>query len=118
MTLIGKRIKELRKKAGLTQVELGKKINVTKVSVCCYELGTRTPSLDTLVDLSNIFNVNLDYLLGNDIYVVSDQKEEYGFKLSEEELEFIKIIRKNSKLYDKLIEDPKRFVELLDKKLN
>ena len=118
MTLIGKRIKELRKNAGLTQSELGKKINVTKVSICCYEIGTRTPSLETLIDLSNLFNVNIDYLVGNDIYVVSDNKEEYGIKLSEEELEFIKIIRQNDKLYDKLIEAPKRFVELLDKKLN
>ena len=118
MTLIGKRIKELRKKFGLTQVELGKKLNVTKVSVCCYELGTRTPSLDTLIDLSNVFNVNLDYLIGNDIYVISDQTEEYGFKISKEELEFIKTVRKYDKLYDKLIDDPKRFAELLNKKLN
>ena len=65
-----------------------------------------------------MFNVSIDYLLGKDVYVVSDNKEDYGIKLSEEELEFIEIIRKNDKLYDMLIEDPKRFIELLDKKLN
>ena len=54
---IGSRLKELRKDRKMTQTELGDLLNVTKVSVCCYEKGTRTPSLDTLDDLSDIFNV-------------------------------------------------------------
>ena len=48
MVLLGKRIKEQRKKMNLTQEELGHLINVTKVSICCYENGTRTPTLETL----------------------------------------------------------------------
>ena len=39
--LLAKRIKELRKEKDLTQEDLGKLINVTKVSICCYENGTR-----------------------------------------------------------------------------
>lgn len=118
MALIGKRLKELRKKSGMTQYQLGKMINVTKVSICCYEKGTRTPSLETLIDLSNIFNVNIDYLLGNDIYTVSESNEEYGIKVAEEELDFIQILRNNSKLHDMMVKDPKRFVDLISKKLN
>ena len=118
MTLIGKRLKELRRNLGITQQKLGEMINVTKVSICCYELGTRTPSLDTLIDLSNIFNVDLDYLVGNDIYVVTEDNEDYGMKLAKEEIDFIQIIRKNYKLYTKMVKDPKRFVDLLDKKIN
>lgn len=49
--LIGKRIKSLRKGRGLTQEELGKIINVTKVSICCYENETRIPTLETLLAL-------------------------------------------------------------------
>ena len=43
MLLFGSRLKKLRQKAGMTQSELGEKVNVTKVSICCYEKGTRTP---------------------------------------------------------------------------
>lgn len=118
MTVIGKRLKELRLKSGMTQSQLGTMINVTKVSICCYEKGTRTPSLETLIDLSNIFKVNIDYLLGNDMYVVSEKNEDYGVKIADEEMDFIQILRNNTKLYDLMLKDPKRFVELIDKKLN
>ena len=36
---IGSRVRELRKAKGLTQQDLADMINVTKVSVCCYEKG-------------------------------------------------------------------------------
>ena len=58
--LLAKRIKELRKKKNLTQEDLGKLINVTKVSICCYENGTRVPTLETIVALADIFEVSLD----------------------------------------------------------
>lgn len=117
MTLMGQRIKELRKKNHLTQKELGDRLNVTKVSVCCYEKGTRTPSLETLVDLSNIFKVNLDYFLGNDNYVVSDTNDSYGMTMAKEEIDFITELRKYTSLHERLLEDPKRTMELIDKKL-
>ncbi len=117
MTLMGQRIKDLRKKNHLTQKELGDKLNVTKVSVCCYERGTRVPSLETLMDLSNIFHVNVNYFLGNDCYAVSDNDADYGMMMAKEEMEFILELRKNISLYEKLIEDPKRTVELINKKM-
>ena len=117
MVLFGKRLKELRKNAGLTQTALGNEINVTKVSVCCYEKGTRTPSLETLLDISNLFNVNLDYLIGNDVYVVSEKETSYGIKMATDEIELVKELRKHINLYNKLIDNPKRTIELIEKKL-
>ena len=58
--LLAKRIKELRNEKDLTQEELGRLINVTKVSICCYENGTRVPTLETIVALADIFEVSLD----------------------------------------------------------
>ena len=58
--LVGKRLKELRLEKGLTQRELGQQINVTKVSICCYENGTRTPTLETLSELEKFFQVDLN----------------------------------------------------------
>lgn len=43
MILFSKRLKEKRKEMGFTQKQLGDMIGVTKVSICCYENGTRTP---------------------------------------------------------------------------
>ena len=117
MSLLGNRIKQLRLENKLTQGELGKLINVTKVSICCYEKGTRLPSLETLVDLSEVFKVDVDYLLGSDVMVVADNCEEYGAKMSKEEIVFLKEIRKYNSLYQKVISNPKRFVELINKKL-
>lgn len=43
--LLSKRLKDLRVSNNLTQKELGEKVNVTKVSICCYENGTRVPTV-------------------------------------------------------------------------
>lgn len=116
--LLGKRIREQRKKHNLTQEELGNLINVTKVSICCYENGTRTPTLETLKVLAETFNVDINYLLGNDSYEVAENNSEYGIYMSEEEINFIKEIRKHDNIYKRMIDDPKRFVELINKKIN
>ena len=70
--LLGKRIKKLRREKGLTQQELGDLINVTKVSICCYEKETRVPTLETLTALAKVFKVDINYFLGNDYNVVAD----------------------------------------------
>ena len=118
MVLLGKRIKEQRKKMNLTQEELGHLINVTNVIICCYENGTRTPTLETLKVLAETFNVDINYLLGNDSYEIADGDNSYGIYMSQEEITFIKEIRKNNSIHKMMIDDPKRFVELINKKIN
>lgn len=115
--LLGKRIKALRTQNGYTQEELGKLINVTKVSICCYERETRFPTLETLLALADVFQVDIGYLLGNDDYVVAENNEKYGIYASKEEIEFLKEVRKHNNLYNSVIENPKRFVELIDRKM-
>ncbi|WP_393920302.1 helix-turn-helix domain-containing protein [Bacillus altitudinis] len=61
--LFGKRITTLRKKAGLTQEELAKKLNVTRSALSQYELGTREPNYDLLLKIADFFEVTVDYLL-------------------------------------------------------
>ena len=63
MTL-GERIKELRKKNGLTQVGLAEKLDVTKGTVSTWETNSRTPNFDTLEQMCDLFQVGMDYLLG------------------------------------------------------
>ena len=117
MTMLGTRIKQLRQKNNLTQKQLGELVNVTKVSICCYEKGTRIPSVETLIDLSRIFKVSIDYLLGNDMFVIADTDEKYPLTMAKEEVRFIKEIKNYTTLHKKVIENPKRFTELIYKKL-
>ncbi len=101
----------------MTQKELGSRLNVTKVSICCYEKGTRIPSLDTLIDIANLFKVDINYLIGNDTYVVSDENVEYGLSVSTDEINLMKELRKHPLLYKRLLLDPKRVIELIEKKI-
>ncbi len=54
---------ELRKKAGLSQEELGYKLNVTRQTVSKWELGQTTPEMDKLVEISKVFGVTVDELI-------------------------------------------------------
>ncbi len=62
----GGKLKELRTQAGLTQLQLGDLIGVTKSVISFYELQERTPSPDVLIKLAGVFHVTTDYLLGLD----------------------------------------------------
>lgn len=117
MLLFDKRLKETRLKRGLTQEELAKKVKLTKTSICCYENGTRTPTLDTLIDLANELNVELIYFLGIDHYQVASDDVSYGLNLAKDELKLIYELRRHHSLYNKLLESPKRTIELIEKKL-
>lgn len=66
MVDFGRRLKELRTQAGLTQQQLGDMLGLSKTVVSYYELHTRTPSPDVLVRLAAVFHVSSDYLLGID----------------------------------------------------
>ncbi|MEG2937549.1 MAG: helix-turn-helix transcriptional regulator [Vagococcus sp.] len=58
------RIHELRKEAGLTQVELAKKIGVSDASINKYEKGIMLPKIDKLEKMADLFKVSTDYLTG------------------------------------------------------
>ncbi|MBO5226588.1 MAG: helix-turn-helix transcriptional regulator [Ruminococcus sp.] len=57
-------LRQLREKKGLTQAQLAEKINRNKTVISKYESNTQSPTLDTLISFSLIFNVSLDYLAG------------------------------------------------------
>lgn len=117
MVLFSTRLKELRKDAGLTQKQLGEMVGVTKVSICCYENGTRTPTLDTLIDLANSLGVELTYLLGVDTFMIAEDDNKCFINLAKDEIELIKELRMHIKLYEKLLADPKRTLEYIEKKM-
>jgi len=63
---LGKTIKELRLEEGISQRELGKRLNVCNQTVSFWEGGQREPDLDTLLKIAKYFQVSTDFLLGNE----------------------------------------------------
>jgi len=57
------RIIDERKKLGLSQAELASKLKVSQKSISKYERGNRRPSYETLLAMSSIFGVSVDYLI-------------------------------------------------------
>lgn len=48
----------------MTQADLSDRLGVTKSVISAYENGVRMPSYDILIQISRIFHVTTDYLLG------------------------------------------------------
>lgn len=59
------RLKELRKQAHLTQVELANKLGIVQSSYADWERGKKKPTQANLVKIAQILNVSVDYLVGN-----------------------------------------------------
>ncbi len=69
--MFNKRLREMRMKRGLTQQKVADSIDIALRSYQCYETGTRTPNYDLLVQLADILDVSLDYLMGRDEFMKS-----------------------------------------------
>ena len=89
---LGEKILDLRKKKGLSQEELGERVNVTRQTISNWELGETSPNPEQLKLLSKELNVSIDELLDNDIKTVLEEKVSNTEKLSKLILKLIKII--------------------------
>ena len=69
--MFNKRLREMRIKRNFTQQRLADELNVALRSYQCYETGTRRPSYELLVEISNILQVPTDWILGRDDYLES-----------------------------------------------
>lgn len=61
-----KKIKKLRVKNGFSQREVAKYLDVSSSIISGYETGERTPSVEMLLSLSNLYQCSTDYLLGRE----------------------------------------------------
>lgn len=58
------RLTALRKDRHLTQGDVAEYLEISRSTYTCYEIGTSMPSAQNLCRLADLFEVNLDYLLG------------------------------------------------------
>lgn len=80
--MLGEKILDLRKKRGLSQEQLGEKINVTRQTISNWELGETSPNPEQLKLLSKVLNVSIDELLDNDMQSVLVEKVSNTEKLA------------------------------------
>ena len=63
---VAKNIAELRREAGLTQLELAEKLSYSDKAVSKWESGASIPDVGVLLEIANLFGVTVDYLLSED----------------------------------------------------
>ena len=81
-----KNLKFLREQKKLSQNKLGELANVNQTTIARWENEEMAPSIDNVIELSKIFNIDLADLLGRDLQFNENRKE-----LTEnEELEMLK----------------------------
>ncbi|MFP9170987.1 MULTISPECIES: helix-turn-helix domain-containing protein [unclassified Streptococcus] len=80
------RLKESRKQARLTQVEIAEKLGISQPAYASWERGTKKPTQENLIKIAQTLNVTVDYLVGN-----------FDEDITNKELDNIEILfRKNS----------------------
>lgn len=62
--MIDQRLKQLRTDKKLTQAELSYDLGIAKTTLAAYEQGKSEPSIETLIKISDYFDVTVDYLIG------------------------------------------------------
>lgn len=56
---------QLRKKRGISQLELSEKLNISRQAISKWEIGTTVPSADNIKKLSQLYNIPLTYLMND-----------------------------------------------------
>jgi transcriptional regulator with XRE-family HTH domain len=74
------KLKSLRLAHQMTQADLAKKVAITQRALANYESGKRIPQHETLLALSNVFDVSLDYLLSREEEFIVEARDRYGLQ--------------------------------------
>lgn len=78
--IFASRMKEIRKKVGLSQPKLGELIGMSRFSIIDYESGKTSPDIDTLAKIANVLKVSAAFLMGetNEPNIFYDNMRTYG----------------------------------------
>ena len=75
---VGKFIKQLREKSGMSQNEVADKMYVSRQAVSNWETGKHLPDFENFKLLAKMFNVNVSELIHGE-YIESDKEKENVF---------------------------------------
>lgn len=75
--MLSEKIKELRKKKGLTQEDLANALNVSRQAITKWESGDGSPDIENLKNIALYFHVSIDYLIDSTTEKVIDLKTKF-----------------------------------------
>ncbi len=92
---IGQKIREIRKKKGISQMGLAEKVGLSFQQIQKYEKGISKISVSRLFQIANALNVDIYTFFeeNNNIPVAMEETESYGAKLTQQEKELVKLFR-------------------------
>lgn len=90
--MLGEKIVNLRKKAGISQEQLGEKVGVTRQTISNWELNETSPNPEQLKLLSKVFNISIDELLDNDVKNIVVEKVSNTERLAGIIINILKIV--------------------------
>ena len=61
--ILSENLRKLRINAGYTQDKVSQLLNIQRAAYCNYENGTRTPPIETIIALAELYHVSVDYLI-------------------------------------------------------
>lgn len=99
MTLLGARLRELRRRSGLTQGEMAKRLSVDRTTYTKYENGRVSPDHQALVCLAELHGVSVDCLLGREEMTAElsvAEPRDYKWELTLPERQMIQMFRQLS----------------------
>jgi transcriptional regulator with XRE-family HTH domain len=76
--MFSEKLKELRKKKGLTQEDLASELNVSRQAITKWESGDGAPDIDNLRNIALFFHVSVDYLIDNKTEQIVDLKNKFN----------------------------------------
>lgn len=97
LTIVGERIRYIRKNRGLTQEQLGEKVGLPQSYIGGIERGEKNISIDTLERIVNALNINSEEVFkpmrNTEMFEKEKRIDLISVKLSERELDEIEIIQ-------------------------
>ncbi len=93
---LGNRLADLRKEHHLSQEELADKLGVSRQAISKWECGESSPDTDNLIELSKIYEISLDELVGNEHTQQKEDKDDSNrktFTLTDDENNKIQFVK-------------------------
>lgn len=91
---IGKKIREIRKKQGISQMALAEKLGLSFQQIQKYEKGISKISVSRLFQIADALNVSILAFFEEDQQYMMENAEKYALELSREEKELVKLFKK------------------------
>jgi transcriptional regulator with XRE-family HTH domain len=118
---MGRKIREIRKSLGMSQMELAEKIGVSFQQIQKYEKGINRISVERLQQIANALGFPLSYFFEERANRIKEEKDKYTLNyLSKEEKRLLQLFRKvkNKRIKTSLINHLKSILELEKEKIS